>query len=563
MSDLEWLESTIAQGESTGREFKSERQKLSDATIYEEVVAFANSNGGILLIGVEDSGAISGSQPRHGDSTDPRRLQAAIFNNTVPSINTRIRLIQHRDGPVIAIEVDSMPELCSTTSGKCLRRVLKVDGKPETVPWHPRDHHSRRIDLGLLDFSAQRLPQLTFDDLDPLEFQRLRNAVSRLRGDAALSALSNREFAQALKIVESVDGQLVPNVAGILVAGTAEALEATLPTHSVHFQVLGAGTEVRVNDVFRKPLLATLEEIELRFNARNEEREVSIGLFRIPIPDYSLDGFREAINNAVLHRDFSRNDAVYIQWYDDHLLISNPGGFPEGITLRNLLVHEPKPRNVRLAEVFRRIGLIEQTGRGIDRVYRGQLLYGRPLPDYSRSDDRGVRVVLPGGAAALQFAAFVFEQDRAGNPLSFDELIVLYTLETERRCDSVKAGEMIQKGSEQGRQVLERLVERGFVEAKGERRGRVYHLSAAVYRKLGIPSGYVRTHGIDSVRHEALVLEAVTAHGGRIERKHVVELLGISKEQAGRLLHKMATAGKLRRLGTPPRWTYYVLPDSS
>jgi len=561
MNDVSWLDAEITKGESLDSEFKSDRQKLSDSTIYEEVVALANTDGGLLLIGVEDSGIITGSQNRHGVTTDARRLQAAIFNNTVPSINTRVRVVDHPQGRVIVLEVDSYPEPCSTASGKCLRRAWKVDGKPETIPWHPRDHHSRRIDLGLLDFSAQRLPNLKFEDLDPLEFQRIRNAIARLKGDKALTTLPDREFAQALKIVETVDGELVPNVAGVLVAGKSAALEESLPTHSVHFQVIDADTEVRVNDSFRKPLLALLEEIELRFKARNQEREISVGLFRIPVPDYSVDGFRESINNAVLHRDYSRNDGVYVQWHHDHMLITNPGGFPEGITLRNLLVHEPKPRNTRLAEVFKRVGLIEQTGRGIDRVYRGQLLYGRPLPDYSRSDERGVRVVLPGGAASLQFAAFVFEQDRAGTPLSFDELIVLYTLESERRCDSAKAGELIQKGAEQGRQVLERLVERGFIEAKGERRGRVYHLSAAVYRKLGIPSGYVRTHGIDSVRHEALILEAVAAHGGKIERKHVIELLGLSGEQAGRLLRKMCDDGKLKRHGSPPRWTYYVLFD--
>jgi hypothetical protein len=64
--------------------------------------------------------------------------------------------------------------------------------------------------------------------------------------------------------------------------------------------------------------------------ARNEEREVTVGLFRLPIPDYSPEGFREALNNAVLHRDYARHDAVYVQWQPDHLLITSPGGFPAG-----------------------------------------------------------------------------------------------------------------------------------------------------------------------------------------------------------------------------------------
>src|SRR5207247_149928 len=104
----------------------------------------------------------------------------------------------------------------------------------------------------------------------------------------------------------------------------------------------------------------------------------------------------------------------------DHILITNPGGFPDGVTLENLLVHEPKPRNNLLAEAFKRIGLIEQTGRGIDKIYLGKLRYGRPIPDYTRSDDNNVRVVLRGGEGSLRFAAFVFEEDRQGRSLALD-----------------------------------------------------------------------------------------------------------------------------------------------
>jgi ATP-dependent DNA helicase RecG len=89
------------------------------------------------------------------------------------------------------------------------------------------------------------------------------------------------------------------------------------------------------------------------------------------VPNYAPQAFREAVNNAVLHRDYTRRGATHVQWHSDHLFISNPGGFLEGITLDNLLVHEPKPRNPRLTEAARRIGLVETTGRGIDKIYLG------------------------------------------------------------------------------------------------------------------------------------------------------------------------------------------------
>jgi ATP-dependent DNA helicase RecG len=558
--ETEQLRVLIAGGESLTAEFKSDRRQISDKEIYEEIVSLANTAGGTLLIGVEDSGEVTGAAPRHGASTDPLRLQAAIFGNTVPSINTRVSAVKLEDREVLAIEVDRYPEPCATASGKSLRRIIGGDGKPQSVPFYPRDQRSMRIDLGLLDFSAQPVESAAFDDLDPLEFERLRQAVVRLRGDASLKALSDQELAKALRLVETSGCGLTPNVAGLLLLGRPDVLRRLLPTHGVFFQVFDAlGNVVADETPFEgaAPLLRALSEIELRFAARNRESEVPVGLIRLPIPDYAPESFREAVNNAVLHRDFSRMGAVYIQLHPDHLLITNPGGFPEGITLQNILVHEPKPRNPRLAEAFKRIGLVEQTGRGVDRIFFGQIRFGRPVPDYGRSDSSGVRVVLRGGDASLEFAAFVFEEDRAGRPFSLDELLVLNQLFHERRIDSEAAARLMQKGPADGHAVLERLHERGLVEARGEKRGRVYHLSAAMYRQLGQPAGYVRAHGISAIRQEAMVLEYVSAHG-RIERGQVMELCGLTSPQAGRLLSRLCNAGRLKRKGTPPRWTYYV-----
>jgi ATP-dependent DNA helicase RecG len=314
---------------------------------------------------------------------------------------------------------------------------------------------------------------------------------------------------------------------------------------------------VKVNDVFHSPLVNVLQELESRFSARNEEREFMVGFLRVPVPDYSPTGYREAVNNAILHRDYSQLGASYVQWQPDHLLITNPGGFPAGITPENILVHEPKPRNPRLAEAFRRIGLVEQTGRGVDKIFMDQVRYGRPMPDYTRTDAEGVRVVLRGGKPSLEFAAFVFEQEQKGDPLLLDDLIVLNTLFFERRLDSQHAGSLIQKGANEGRATLEKLVERGFVEAKGEKKGRIYHLGAELYRRFGDESGYVRTHGISAIKHENMVMEYVETYG-RIERKHVLELCQLSGDQSGRLLKRLVDKGLLLRKGSPPRWTYYV-----
>ncbi len=254
MIELARLNEILAAGEALDREFKSDqRREFADRELFEEIVALANTKGGTLLIGVEDDATVTGARARHGHSTNPLRLQSAIFNNTVPSINTRVSVVRHPAGQVIAIEADRYPEPCATASGKSLRRVIGSDGKPATAPFYPRDQQSFRIDLGLLDFSAQPLEQVSFEDLDPLQFVRRRRTIQRLGGDKAALNADDREMAKALKLVKTSGKKLIPTVAGLLLLGKPEPLTELIPTHTLHFQVLGPAGNVEVNQTLCAP----------------------------------------------------------------------------------------------------------------------------------------------------------------------------------------------------------------------------------------------------------------------------------------------------------------------
>jgi ATP-dependent DNA helicase RecG len=550
------LRQVITTGETLIQEFKSDRKQLSDAVIYEEVVALTNTNGGMLFLGVEDDGQITGCHPRHGEATDPAKLVAAIGNNTRPAVVVEVEVIPCQSSPVVVITVPVSREPCATASGKALRRVIQADGKPASVPFLPSEQRSRRTDLGLLDFSAQVMPGACWEDLDPLAFAAARRLMNRPGADKVLLDLSDREMAKAMRVVESQGETLAPTIAGLLLFGRQEAIERWVPTHACHVQALGSGGAVTMNDGFRLPLVHLIGEIESRLKARNDEQEVAYGFLRLGIPRYDADGVREAVLNALLHRDYSRLNACYIQFHPDHLLITSPGGFPAGITLANLLVHEPTPRNPRLVDACKRLGLVEQTGRGIDRIYLGLLRFGRGLPDYSRSDDTGVRVLIPANPASPGFAAFVHERTQAGKALGLDELMVLNALMGERRLEVGEAAELMQQSLAIAKSLLERMVEQGLVEATGER-PRVYHLSAPVYRRLANPEGYVRAHGIDRLRWEGLVMEWAVNHG-RVARADVITLLRVTPDQAYKILERMCTKGKLVRQGKGRRGSYYT-----
>jgi ATP-dependent DNA helicase RecG len=238
--------------------------------------------------------------------------------------------------------------------------------------------------------------------------------------------------------------------------------------------------------------------------------------------------------------------------------VTSPGAFPDGITIHNLLSVPPKPRNPLLADAFKRAGLVERTGRGINRVFAGQLELGRPAPDYSRSTNDWVEVRMRSGPADQELAAFIASvRSRNAGMVDLQFLQVLHEVRQERRITSDRTAEVLQVSVDEARAELNKLVEQGLLEARGERKGRSYHLASSVYEQLGEQAEYVRTRGFDTLQHEQMILTYVDRYD-RISRSGVVELCQLKPAQATRLLGRMVDAGKLDMRGQK-RGAYYVL----
>lgn len=554
------LRAVVAAGESFTIEFKGEeRARLSDDDIVEACVCLANGSGGTLLIGVEDDGRITGASARHeAGRTDPDRLQALIANRTQPPLRSIVDVVDVDDAVVIAISVDDEQRSVGTASARYIRRAIGPDGKPSCVPYHLHEMQAHEIGRGAVDYAAIEVPGASWDDLDPLEFERLRRIIRETgTGDVALAGLSDLEIAKALGLVAANGDVRAVRAGALLLFGREDALRRALPTHEVAFQVL-SGNVVEVNEFFRWPLFRVAEEFATRFRARNPEEEIELGLIRVGVPAYPEASFREALANALVHRDYTRLGAVHLQWRDESLEINNPGGFPAGVRLDNLLVAPPRPRNPILADAFKRAGLVDRTGRGINRIFEGQLRYGRQPPDYGRSTADDVVVVLPGGPANLVLTAYLLEQAQAGRQLSLEALFVVNELVRERRISTARAAELLQRGEDETRALLNRLVDQGTLEARGEARGRTYHLSAAAYRALGEEAAYVRAHGFDVLQQEQMILNFVGAHD-RITRRQAAELCQIAPRQARAVLKRLVDRGELRLRGAR-RTAFYERP---
>lgn len=536
----------LTAGEDYYTEFKSDRKKLNDRDLVETVVCLANGHGGVLLIGAEDDGRVTGAQPRNeAGRTDPLRLQAMIANNTQPPVTTTVNIVVLDECDLIAVEVPRSAQVVGTTQGTYVRRALGGDGQPMCVPYFAHQMLAREIDRSATDFARLPAPEATWGDLDPLEFERVRRFVGESSGgaDQILASLSDREVARALGVGGDEDEV---KIGALLLFGRPDALKRFVPTHEAAFQVL-RGLDVESNDILTYPLFRLADEMFSRFRARNSEEEVQFGLFRLAVPAYSETAYREALANALTHRDYTQWGVVQVQWTEDNLRIASPGGLPEGIRLENFLVASPHPRSPTLADAFKRTGLVERTGRGINRMFAEQLRVGRPAPDYGQTTEQQVIALLPGGPANLAMTRWVYEQDQE-HQLSLLELQVLSELLTERRATTGDLARLTQQTETQVRMRLGRMVEQGWIEARGERKGRTWHLSASVYRALESSAGYVRVRGFDLLQQEQMVLSFIDAHG-RITRGQTAELCAIAPEQATRLLRKLVKQGQLIRHG--------------
>ena len=497
------LQGLISEGETLHVEFKS-RADADD--LAESVVCLANGRGGWLLVGVDGQGNITGAEPRHYRNTDPERLQALIASHTEPAVDTTVQVVPINGKEVITVEVPVGQNVVSTKSGKFLRRTLDIHGQPQCLPMRPHEVVGRAGSIGVLDFSGATLSAATKSDLSDAEFSRFRE-MAESDGDKSLTSLSDHDLLQALNLTDSEESI---TVGALLLFGKEEAIAVHLPAYEVGFQELDH-LQVRVNEIRRIPLLKAMAEISDRVRARNSEEEMDFGSQRIGLPQFAEVTIRELIANALIHRDYADQGMTLVQISDGALTVSNPGGFPEGITLANLITAPPRPRNPRLVDAFKRAGLVERTGRGIARIFERQLSLGRPPPDYGDSEPRQVVARVFPGLADRQMVRQLREGRRNGQRFPLQELMEIYETRNEYQFQGPIAPLPRIHPVESGTGLSQRASRRD--------------------------------------RRERLVMNHVEANGS-ITRSEAAELCRIDPTRATQLLRRLRDQGRLRMEGS-------------
>lgn len=344
----------------------------------------------------------------------------------------------------------------------------------------------------------------------------------------------------------------------MLMIGRPESIARCVPSAKASFQVMKGQEPVVNNASLVLPLVDMFDTIDDMFMPWNPSHEIMSGLVHTNIHDYPPQAFREAIVNAFCHRDYSRLGNVIIKLDGNSLTISNPGGFIEGITDKNLLSAQPRSRNPQLATVLKIAGYAERTGRGVDTIYADCLAAGGAQPAYASNTVEVVlsmRKIVPDERFVTMITK---EERRLGSPLSVWALIILSLLKEHHQLTHAQLCDFSSVEEQRLTSAMGMLIETGLVEAIGSGKSRSYMLSPDVYKRNEDLATYVRQKGASAARRDAIILDYAQSNGGTITTAEAMELLGVSYITAYRCLKNLEDKGQIVHEGGGPKSAYQI-----
>ena len=303
------------------------------------------------------------------------------------------------------------------------------------------------------------------DDLEAQAIEHFRQRWINKRGDSGLSALSRE---QLLADIEAVTDNGV-TYAALVLFGSRAAMRKHLAQAEVVFEYRSsnAAGPAQQREEFTEAFFLWYDRLWELVNLRNDQQHYQDGMFVLDVPMFSERAVREAILNAVSHRNYQLGGNIFVRQYPDRIEIDSPGGFPREISPENILYRQ-SPRNRRIAEIFAKCGLVERAGQGVDLMYRDAIRQSKPHPDFTKSDQYTVSLSLAGRIRNTAFVRFLnqFEPDDLDR-LGTDEWLVLDKLSREKPV------------SDDLRPCTNHLIELGMVVRAGRDR---FILSEAFYR---------------------------------------------------------------------------------
>jgi ATP-dependent DNA helicase RecG len=351
---MKTLVDIIEEGESEVREFK---ERFNTDAI-ETAVAFANTRGGRIVIGVSDSGTLVAQEfPKEVLRDYVNRIATA----TEPSVIPEAEKLATSRGDVIVLSITEFPLKPVATRGRCYRRAGSTTR--QMTPSEIAEMHVRSTGQSM---DAVIVPGKTKEDIDLERVREYMRLASEQKRRAFLNSETPWQVLKKLELVKDVDKI---TRAAILLFGKNP--QSPLTQAVVHAGRLREKVNIMDNVIIEGAIIDQVEKtVEFIKKNLHVRFEITGKPQRKEIWDYPLLAIREAVINAICHRDYGHVSDIQIKIMEDALQVWSPGFLPFNLTVADLLdpMHSSSPRNKLIAQIFYDIGLIERYGSGIHRI---------------------------------------------------------------------------------------------------------------------------------------------------------------------------------------------------
>lgn len=469
-------------------EFKEAKQRYDFEKLLKYCVALANEGGGTMVLGVTDK------RPRRVVGTqafeDPGRTEAGLHQRLGHRIPVEELLLP--EGRVVIVHV---PPRLPGTAWEIDGRYFKRAGD-DLAALSGQELRAMFAETGP-DFSAQPCPGATLADLEPESIALFRERWAQKTGDPRRRELSDLQTLRDAELL--VDGDQV-SYAALILFGTRAGLTRWLAQAELVFEYRSseAAGPAADREEYRAGFFAWQDALWKKINLRNDRQSYQDDFFRMDLPTFDEVPVREALLNAVAHRDYRLGGSIFVRQFAKRLEVVSPGGLPPGITPENI-IDQQYPRNRRLAEALGRCGLIERSGQGLNLMMESAVRQGKPLPSFAGTAAHEVRLTLEGG---VRNPAFVRFMERLG-----DETLRSFSTLDYLALEKLEQGKVL---NAELRERVPNLVAAGAVETMGRGRGVRHILSKALYATLEAKGTYTRQRGLDRNTNKALLVAHLT-----------------------------------------------------
>ena len=519
----------IAENESDVFEYKATTGQRVEGC--RTLCAFLNGKGGTVVFGVTKEGKLTGQLV----SDETKKDLASAFYGFQPTIDVKVEYVPVDNAhKAIVCRVEHGAQAPYVYDDKPYRRV------ESTTTVMPHEMYVEMIrqrlsEKGEPDFSATVCGGLSIEDLSVDAIADFRHRWAKKSGQARINNLTDEQTLRDCGAMRR-NGELT--YAALVLFGSPAAIREFLPSAECVFEyrakVASGAADERIS--YREAFFSFYDKLWDRINVRNTKQHYQDGLFVMDIPLFNERVIREALLNAVAHRNYQMQGYVLIRQYPEILNIESPGGFPYGVTPDTVLECS-LPRNRLIAEIFECAGLVERAGQGVNLMFELSVREAKALPDYSRSDGANVRLSINGlllDPALLRMIQNIEEQTLT--QFATEDFLVLHELACGYRPSKMYSDR------------IPRLVGLGILE-KVERGH--YVLSRRYYVQKGVPGTHTRRVGLVAEECKALIEKHIRLSGNKgVPIKEFKDLLsGTPARRISYFLDQLKKTGKLRAEG--------------